>query len=744
VTLAAWFGSLQIIVFRFAEWCNLGGEVWWERGGCVGVLGSFKPRILMMVSAGVAVLVIAFVAAMMVYEVNLKRQEAMTEASNDSRSMSLLLQRYMEESFNQVDLVLMACVDEAERQLAAGRLDPAAINSLLARQVSRVPELLSLRIADADGIVRYGLGTALSGSMDIADRPYFSAHLARTDAGLFIDGPVFARISHKWALPLSRRINGPNGSFAGIVYANISIDYFQKMMSSIRVGEGGAVLLFDAKRNYIARWPELGGPATTTSMKLASSQVGDFIQRGNREEFNVIDATIDRVSRVYAFNKLPCCAVYVGAGIAEDSALRAVDGVTRVFLLVFTIFSVLMAAAVWWARLAWVRQGRLVAELSIGLSAKAELIRERFRFERTADTVPGMLFDHAVLPDGSDHFGYVSQGCRDLLGLDPADLVNDAGRFWGMVHPDDLEALREARFGAHLDEKSTQIELRIVPQSADEKRTGDEKWVYFVASSHASGPDDSGVISGVMMDITDRKRMEQDLERSNAELESFAAIASHDLRQPLRMIVSYLGLLDRRIGGDLDDNCRKFMGFAVDGARRMDKMIQGLLDYARVGRSGRQPQVVSLTATVAEALGNLESDIGEAGAVVSVAADLPEISGDSVELVRLFQNLVANAVKFRSSDRPSRISVEWQDAGRDVSVTVRDNGTGIDTDEQERVFGLFQRSSNQTEVEGTGIGLAVCRRIAERYGGQIRLDSVKGEGTRAVLTLPKVAAVVTS
>jgi len=219
----------------------------------------------------------------------------------------------------------------------------------------------------------------------------------------------------------------------------------------------------------------------------------------------------------------------------------------------------------------------------------------------------------------------------------------------------------------------------------------------------------------------------QDLERSNKELEQYAYVASHDLRQPLRMVSSYLTLIERKLGDDLSGEVKTFIGFAVDGARKMDVLIHDLLEYSRIGKSGIELRTVALTKVVEETLFSLQESIEAANAEVTVADRLPAVVGNPVELGRLFQNLLGNALKYKAPERPPRIDIGWKEEGSGWIVWIRDNGIGIDPKHQERAFGIFQRLVSKEVYEGTGIGLAVCRKIVERHGGRIWVESA-GEG----------------
>ncbi|MGB7749690.1 MAG: PAS domain S-box protein [Verrucomicrobiia bacterium] len=296
-----------------------------------------------------------------------------------------------------------------------------------------------------------------------------------------------------------------------------------------------------------------------------------------------------------------------------------------------------------------------------------------------------------------------------------------------------------------------------LPQFIEKIKRGDSVKHYETERIHKNGgriqmsitlspvKDVAGEIVGISVigrDITERKRAEEklkhtlaDLERSNRELEQFAYVASHDLQEPLRMVSSYTQLLAKRYEGRFDDKAKKYVRYAVDGAIRMQTLINDLLAYSRVGSRGRPPEPTDSHSVLGEAVRNLAALIEENRAVIT-NDDLPMVRADASQLALVFQNLVANAIKFRRQDLP-RIHVSAQDQGREWVFAVQDNGIGIEPRHAERVFVLFQRLHTREEYPGTGIGLAVCKRIVERHGGKIWLASEPGNGSTFFFTIPK-------
>jgi PAS domain S-box-containing protein len=249
--------------------------------------------------------------------------------------------------------------------------------------------------------------------------------------------------------------------------------------------------------------------------------------------------------------------------------------------------------------------------------------------------------------------------------------------------------------------------------------------------------------SAIARDISEQVRFEEtlarqseELKRSNSELECYAHVASHDLQEPLRTIISYVQLLAGRYRGRFDEDADEFISYILDGANRMRQLIQDLLAYSRVQTSGALRQRVSLEEVLRDVTRDLEAALEPSGAVVT-HDDLPDIMGDEVLLHQLLQNLLSNAVKFHSSE-PPRIHLQARPAEGFWRISVRDNGIGISPRFFDRIFVIFQRLHVRAQYGGTGIGLAICKKIVEAHGGRIWVESTPGEGSTFHFTLAKV------
>jgi PAS domain S-box-containing protein len=370
--------------------------------------------------------------------------------------------------------------------------------------------------------------------------------------------------------------------------------------------------------------------------------------------------------------------------------------------------------------------------------------------------VTAAIRDISVRKEAEEHLARMESRYRGLLEAAPDAMVvvNQAGDITL------LNVQAEQRFGYRRDELLGQTIKTIIPEGFAERLIADRmrSAADALAQQIGTGIELTGLrkdgsefpieimlsplqsaqgilVTAAIRDIALRKAAEAqllqkmtDLDRSNQELEQFAYLASHDLQEPLRMVASYTQLLSRRYKGKLDSDADEFIAFAVDGAARMQRLIQDLLAYSRVGTKGRELVDTSGEDALRQALINLRAATEQSGAEVT-HDPLPVVLADNVQLVQLFQNLVGNAIKYQGGEMPRiHISAARNGGGRWV-ISVQDNGIGIEPQYFDKIFGMFQRLHRRDEYPGTGIGLAICKKIAERHGGAMSVESQVGRGS---------------
>jgi PAS domain S-box-containing protein len=363
---------------------------------------------------------------------------------------------------------------------------------------------------------------------------------------------------------------------------------------------------------------------------------------------------------------------------------------------------------------------------------------QRQRLKSILANVPGLVWEAVGDPSISQKATFVNDYVENMIGYSVDEWLTIPDLWQRLVHPDDRErAVQEAAENYRRGGPGV-VQFRCV--------TKDGRTIHTETHSTLSYDENTGsmVVRGVTMDITDRKIAEEslaryadDLRRSNLELQQFAYVASHDLQEPLRMVTSYLQLLEQRYHDQLDDDAREFIGYAVDGAARMKALIQDLLIYSRVERAAKVFAPVDANAVLKDVLENLSVMIEENKATIT-ADSLPTITGDERQITQLFQNLISNAIKFHG-DRQPEIHMGVERKNNEWVFCVRDNGIGIEAQYLDRIFIIFQRLHNRGKYPGTGIGLAICKKVVERHGGRIWVESCPGEGTTFYFTIPATA-----
>jgi PAS domain S-box-containing protein len=368
-----------------------------------------------------------------------------------------------------------------------------------------------------------------------------------------------------------------------------------------------------------------------------------------------------------------------------------------------------------------------------------QLAESEARFRTLVEQTPAITYV-ATLDDLSSTL-YISPRIQDLLGYSPAEW-QAAPELWSrQIHPDDYERVLAELNRSRASGEPFRCEYRMFA------RDGHLLWLEDTADIVRDESGQSLFLQGLMLDITARKRADEalrayalQLERSNRELQDFAYVASHDLQEPLRKVQAFGERLVTKYRDALGAEGRDYLDRMHSAAGRMQTMINDLLAYSRVATKAHPSVKVSLTQVARGVLSDLETRIAESHGTVELG-DLPTLEADPSQMRQLLQNLIANALKFRRPDVPSLVRVYGQPlagapGGEFVQIMVEDNGIGFDTKYLDRIFQPFQRLHGREEYEGTGIGLAICRKIAERHGGHITATSAPGQGATFIVTLP--------
>jgi PAS domain S-box-containing protein len=346
-------------------------------------------------------------------------------------------------------------------------------------------------------------------------------------------------------------------------------------------------------------------------------------------------------------------------------------------------------------------------------------------FDLSADLIGVCGFD--------GFFKRINPSFSRVLGYSDSEILSRP--YTDFVHPDDLAATRaEADANEHGDGMAVRRSFQNRYRHAD----GTYRWFEWKVRPVL----ERQLIYFIARDVTEQKANEQqltiysaELERSNGELQQFAYVASHDLQEPLRAVVGCVEMLEERNRGNLDARSLELMGHIVEGAKRMQNLISDLLSYSRVGSKTINKAWIDVRGSVDKALRQLEAALQESHAVVKIDA-LPHAWADAAQLTQLFQNLIGNGIKFRT-DRPPEVVIGAEENDQEIVFFVRDNGIGISPEFHGKLFGLFQRLNSRRQYAGTGIGLAICKKIVDRHGGRIWVESQLGQGASFKFSIPK-------
>ena len=656
-----------------------------------------------------------------------ERRAALTRSQTEAAAIASLLNDHLHQTVRRLDQALL----HLRQEYAA---DPEwFVQKAVGWQLSVYADLaFQISVIGADGKLVFASMAQVKDPVDLSDREHFSIHRDQRVDELFISKPVLGRVSQKWSIQFSRPILDRDESFAGVMVLSVETDKLSEIYRGVDLGREGVVSVMGSDRVIRARSGKLSDGRSAIGMTVADRP--HFSPDAPASGFLHFVSTIDDVARLGAYSRLSSYPLLVAVLYSEQEVLERLSNQEREKLVdtategaLITLGFVAVALLLW-------REGLSRRRLE---SAHSRLAAQEERWRLALEAVGDGVWDWNV-PESTVYF---SPRWKAMLGYDDHELTASFEEWRSRVHPDDWP--RTVKDVEKLLSGET-------PFYANEHRllARDGAWRWVLARGVAVARDAKGRALravGTHTDVTGRREMEETLRRktealsrSNAELEAFAYVASHDLRQPLRTVNSYAALLERELGDALNDDAKEFLGFIRDGAKRMDRLVVDLLEYSRVGRNCAPFAPVAMAAAAQDAVANLNAALQESGGDVTLADNLPTVRGDESELLRLFQNLIGNALKYRHPDRPPQIAVSAEQQDDHWLFSIADNGIGVDPQHFERIFGIFQRLHGPTAgIEGTGVGLALCKKIVEHHGGRIWIDSTPGEGCIFHFTLPR-------
>jgi PAS domain S-box-containing protein len=640
------------------------------------------------------------------------------ETGRSMRTLALALSEQVEATIRSEAAILTSIQREIRARGGVDTFDETAWYEMFQAHLDLFSEdpadkpLHALFYVDVQGVARASSVSNPTKQADASGRAYFIHHRDLPGNDLYITEISQSKITGLWVFFLTQRISAPDGSFKGVIGISLRMNRFDDLFGRLRLPADGSISIHRIDGAPLFRHPFTEEFARIKPGNLP--RVAGMVEQGTG--FHEQVSPFDGKTRVLGYNvgrRYPILAV---ATVTSEGALAG-----------------------WHRTLSWFT-GLGVAALALGAILFLFSFRHLGSLEReararhlsqTVDQNPNLI----ITTDPNGVIDYVNASFCNFTGYTPQEVIGrrpsilKSGETPQEIYDDLWQTIQSGR------------EWR--GEILNQRKDGSRFWASVVISPVL---DEEGRIRsfvGQQEDISERKRIEarvtelvDELKASNQELEQFAYVASHDLRQPLRMITSYMGLLRKKLLPHFDQEASEYFTFATDGAKRLDRMIVELLEYSRIGKQSTM-EATDLNRVLADVLRSLEVSIGDGGARVGVTGKLPVVRGDFMELTRLFQNLLANALKYCSEDRSPVVDVSCRDAGREWILSVSDNGIGIHEDCLERVFGIFQRMVSREKYEGNGIGLAVCRKIAEHHGGRIWAESVVGQGSTFHIALPK-------
>lgn len=649
--------------------------------------------------------------------------------------------------------------------------DLNSCGSFLASLQKQYPNYTALNLVQPDGTIICN-SVPNSQEINIADHDYFQ-HALQTK-GFVIGNFSLGPSTHKMVLPFTYPVFSVDGQVESVLLVTLDLNWLNQLVPQVELPPNSTLLVVDNNGTVLFRYPN---PDLWVGKSLSDVPVIQAIVN-TQGDGTAETAGLDGINRLYAFTSLRTGTdnnVHLGIGIPTQVAFLETNRVLARNLIGLGWVTALSLGAAWYVgdvfilnqvKALLVATRRLAAgdlsarsgvpsgegeinELAASFDQMAQTLQQRqdqlhqaeAKYRTLIEQIPAIIYTLELGPV----YGalYVSPQIESLLGYSPEEWTSHPSLWSGRLHPDDRERVIRERTASGADGTPFRAEYRVL------SKDNTQLWVRDEAMLVRDEKDQPVMMQGIMVDITERKQAEAvlalyavQLERSNRELQDFAYIASHDLQEPLRKIQAFGERLEVKFGEALAPDGMDYLRRMLSSAVRMQSLINDLLAYSRVTTKAQPFESVDLSQVISEVIADLEERIKETGGKVETET-LPTITGDPVQMQQLFQNLIANALKFHQPETPPQVKVYANimhapnsPGSKIVQICVEDNGIGFDEKYLDRIFQPFQRLNSREEYQGSGIGLAICRKIVLRHNGDLTASSTPGKGSTFIITLP--------
>jgi two-component system, cell cycle sensor histidine kinase and response regulator CckA len=646
-------------------------------------------------------------------------------------NLSLSLSQTVAGCIEKCNVALFSVKAEAQRQMSGGGIDTKSLNAYLAAQRLNIPELMALRIIDAQGFPRAGEGSTPGPRRNLADREYFIAARKNPDSGLIISRPLESRITKAWVINLVLPLENPDGSFAGIAQGAIPLDYFSTLFSSLKIGGNGVLTLRYRDLSVMVRYPERPGQ-TSRGSKIVSGQLQALLRGGEQTGTYLNQGSIDPIERIFSFHVIAPYPLVVTAGLAKKDYLkpwyREVSQMA-VFMALFTSASLLTGWRSYRNRLS--QEGN-EAELIRYRDHLEDSVRERTAALRDSEEQFRTLCSSAPIgifrADMQGDVIYLNPHWTELTGL---SMAQGLGQGWqSCIHPDDRKLLDETWASTLESGGNFSLEHRQVTPE------GKPIWVHTMATPIRDAVGTSQGFVGTVEDITERHQARQELLK-NQKLESlgiFAGGIAHDFNNILTAMAGNISLASLQL--DRPELARQRLEDAGKAAVRAGDLTKQLLTFAKGGEPVKE--MVALPALLRDAA---QFALHGTRALVefNIAGDLSCVEADPGQLIQVIHNLVLNAVQAMPQGGTITLSAANidLDQGKAITISIADTGTGIPAPYLPKIFDPYFT----TKQRGSGLGLATCHSIVTRHGGSLVVSATSEKGSVFTITLPATTRV---